>query len=492
MIDINPKNDDLYDFEETAIRAIQQLSQFLEQSHQSDAPASGYAPLREILGVLKAEKYLEQGGMSHADFDNFLSDYLKYSVQLHNPKHIAHQVSVPDYPSVLAGMVNAITNNPMAIYEMGPAAASLEFGVVNWMLKKVGWTPEPMPDTVSDDYDRSSHAAGVLVHGGSLANLTAMMAARARVAPNAWTKGTPNDLAIMVPKVSHYSNERAVAILGLGTDAIYPIDTDEWGVIKVASLDTTLNTIKADGKRCMAVIANCSSTATGLHDPLVPMGEFCQKNNLWFHVDACHGASALLSEKYKHQLEGIELADSVVWDAHKMLQVPALAAAALFKSATDIDAAFDTQASYLAYGENREGYDTLPRAVECTKAPISFKIFINIAFRGAQALGEFVESRYDLAKSFRQMILKRPHFIAPYEPETNILCFRFQGDNGEASDELQQTIRFAMMREKEFHITSTLINEVRYLRVTIMNKLTDESVLKNLLDRIESLAKELS
>jgi len=175
-----------------------------------------------------------------------------------------------------------------------------------------------------------------------------------------------------------------------------------------------------------------------------------------------------------------------------MLQVPALAAAGLLKSATDMDAAFHTQASYLAYGENREGYDSLPRAVECTKASISLKIFINLAFRGEKGLGDFVESRYDMAKTFRQLVLKRENFIAPYEPETNILCFRYQGHDGHAADDLQQKIRFAMMQRKEFHITSTLINDVRYLRVTIMNKLTDEEVLSRLLDKVEELALELA
>ncbi|MFT5677204.1 MAG: L-2,4-diaminobutyrate decarboxylase [Paraglaciecola sp.] len=79
-------------------------------------------------------------------------------------------------------------------------------------------------------------------------------------------------------------------------------------------------------------------------------------------------------------------------------------------------------------------------------------------------------------------------FYVPYEPETNILCFRYQGVDGKRSDALQQKIRFEMMKREEFHITSALINGVRYLRVTIMNKLTDENVLSSLLDEIEELA----
>ena len=482
---------DLDRFERMAEYTLKQLRKHLETSYSGDQPASGYAPLQKVLQALKVDDYIERGGMNTEQFEEFLQTYLKYSVQLHVPQHIAHQVSVPDYPGLLTGMINAVMNNPMAIFEMGPAASSLEFRIVNWMLEKIGWQPEPLPHTVPPTHDRSVHAAGVLVHGGSLANLTAMLAARARIAPHAWAEGTPTDLAIMMPKMSHYSNERAVAILGLGTNAIYLMDTNQWGVVDIAGLHPTLEKIRQDGKRCMAVIANACSTATGLHDPLAAMGKFCQQHKLWFHVDACHGASALLSDKYKRQLNGVELADSVVWDAHKMLQVPALAAAVLLKSGSDMDAAFHTQASYLAYGENREAYDSLSRTVECTKSSLSLKIFMNLAFRGEQGLVEYVESRYDMAKKFRRLILQRAHFIAPYEPETNILCFRYQGLDGGASNELQQHIRFELMRRKQFHITSTLINEVRYLRVTIMNRLTTESVLSDLLDEIELLAAEL-
>ncbi|MBT8140988.1 MAG: aminotransferase class V-fold PLP-dependent enzyme, partial [Gammaproteobacteria bacterium] len=426
---------DVAKLELIATDALKKLAQHISRAENRETPASGYAPLREILSTLKVEEFLKHGGMDQETFASFLDNYLRHSVQLHNPAFIAHQVSVPDYPGVLAGMINAALNNPMAIYEMGPAAASLEFRVVNWMLEKIGWTPEPFPDTVDEDFDRSSHAAGVLVHGGSLANLTAMLAARARIAPQAWTQGTPKDLAIMVPKVSHYSNERAVAILGLGTNAIYPIDVDAWGVVQVESLEKTYAKLSADGKRCMAVIANASSTATGLHDPLVAMGEFCQQHGLWFHIDACHGATALLSQNSRHFLDGIELGDSVVWDAHKMMQVPVLCAAALFKNATDLMAAFHQDASYLAYGENREGYDSVQRAIECTKASLSLKIFLNLAFMGEKNLGAFVDDRYAMASKFYEILKTRPNFIAPYQPETNILCFRYQGADGKASDD---------------------------------------------------------
>jgi len=483
---------DVATFEQVATDAVKKLSMHIENAETAKTPASGYAPMREILKKLKVEEFIQHGGMDKESFAEFLEKYLQHSVQLHHPSFIAHQISIPDYPGILAGLVNATVNNPMAIYEMGPAAASLEFRVVNWMLEKIGWTQEPMPDTVDNASIRSQHAAGVLVHGGSLANLTAMLAARAKIAPQAWRDGTPDDLAVLTPKVSHYSMERAVAILGLGTKAIYPIDVDENGVVIPESLENAYAKLRADGKRCMAVTANACSTATGLHDPLVPMGEFCKKYNLWFHVDACHGAPALLAEKAKRYLRGIELADSVVWDAHKMMQAPVLCAAVLFKQATYIDAAFHQDAHYLAQSENREGYDCIQRAVECTKASLSLKIFLNLAWRGEKGLGAYIDNRYAITKQFYEQIKARPNFICPYEPESNILCFRYQGKNGDISDSKQQKIRDLMVHRKQFHITSALVNGVRYLRLTVMNKLTDKKIITELLDMIEATAEELS
>lgn len=469
---------DLEVFEQTAIDALARLRSHVEASSRGQQPASGYAPLARVLDNLEIERWIVEGGMNRASFDAFLERYLQHSVQLHHPAHVAHQVSVPDYPAALAALVNGVTNNPMAIYEMGPAAAAIEFAVVNWMLTKVGWTPQPLSTEPGD-----RHGAGVLTHGGSLANLTAMLAARARIAPAAWDDGSPRDLAVLVPETSHYSNARALSILGLGSRSVYPLAVTDAGVIRADQLDAALARVHADGRRCMALVANACSTATGLHDPLQPIGEFCASHDIWFHADACHGATALLSKHSKHLLSGIELADSVAWDAHKMMQVPVICAAVLFRDSRHLDHAFHTEASYLAHGEDKDSFDSLQRAVECTKAALGFKIFLNLAWRGEVALGDYVDERYAAAKRFYEIIKARPGFHCPYEPESNILCFRFGTD-----DAALVRIRGELMREGRFHITSALVNGTRYLRLTVMNKLTDVATIESLLDAIEEKA----
>src|SRR5262249_30231522 len=161
---------------------------------------------------------------------------------------------------------------------------------------------------------------GVRPQAGSLANLTALLAARARVAPDAWEQGTPPDLAVLAPPSVHYSVRRAVAILGLGENAICKLEVDELERIRVDRLEDALERMRADGRRPMALVAASCATATGLHDDLNGIADFCERHGIWLHTDAAHGASALLSPKHSGLLDGIDRSDSLIWDAHKMLR----------------------------------------------------------------------------------------------------------------------------------------------------------------------------
>src|SRR5690606_37004977 len=276
----------------------------------------------------------------------------------------AHQTATPDFPAALADFVHGVINNPVNSDEMGAAAATVEFEVLRWMLEKVGFPA----------------GGGVLTHGGSLANLTALLAARARAVPEAWDEGVPGDLVILASPSAHYSISRAASILGLGQRAVVPLETDELGRIDPSRLPDI------SGRRVMALVAAACSTGTGLYDDLRAIGEWCREHGVWFHVDGAHGASALLSDRHAHLLDGLGLADSVIWDAHKMLRTSALAAAVLVRREGDLDAAFKQEASYLFYGD--QGFDQIVRTVECTKAELGLKVFLNLAWRGERGLGE--------------------------------------------------------------------------------------------------------
>lgn len=471
------------DFRALADRTIDQLSTYLSDLCSDEAPATGFAPLQTIFDELQIEHWIDHAGMDPSAYQAFLKKYLGYSVQIHHPRYMAHQVATPDTPGILAGMINSVLQNPMAIYEMGPAASAMELAVVAWMCKKIGW---PKPKFPFESDKAPSQAGGVLTHGGSLANLTALLAARSKFAPNSWNQGHPGDLAIMAPQASHYSVARAASVLGIGANQVFSIATNDLGVVKVEALEATLQKLQAAGKRCMALVANACSTASGLHDPLEEIGRFCQAKGLWFHVDACHGASGLVSKQLAPDLKGIELADSVVWDAHKMMQIPVLCAALLVRDANSLRGIFAQDANYLAFDEDPERYSALPFAIECTKSSMSLKLFLSLAMRGEQGIAQYIEGRYALAKGFYDYLEDQDDFHCLCAPQTNILCFRF-GDQ----EALQAKIRDRMLCERNFHLSSAKVSGKTYLRVALMNPRTDLNVLKKLVDEIRICAQAL-
>jgi L-2,4-diaminobutyrate decarboxylase len=273
-------------------------------------------------------------------------------------------------------------------------------------------------------------------------------------------------------------------MLGLGEQAVVPLAVDEYERIVPGRLGDAVERAEAAGLRPMALVAAACATSTGLHDDLEAVGRFCRARGIWFHVDAAHGASALLSPAHRGLLRGIEQSDSVVWDAHKMLRTSSLCAAILVRDLRRLDAAFQQSASYLIYGEGEAaGPDLLGRQVECTKAPLGLKVFMNLAWRGERGLGEYVAAQYDRTLRFWELISAREGFECLCRPESNILCFRYGGD-----DALQVDLRERLLAEGRFHLSSTEVSGVRWLRMSVMAPASSEETIEELLDAIERLA----
>ena len=464
---------DSAEYERLTEIAITAVTRHVEESQAGEVPVGSPPPLPELVDRLDLRSLVRAGGLDAERFEPWLAEVLAHSVRLHHPAQIAHQVGSPDVPSAVADLIHGAINQPMSIYEMGPAAHAMERVVVEWMTEKLGW-PEG--------------SGGVLTHGGSLANFTVLLAARAAAAPDAWVEGVDGTLAVLAPPSTHYSVRRSVAMLGLGERAVVDLEVDAEERIVSGALDDALERCRAAGRRPMALVAASCATSTGLHDDLEAIGAFCRDHGIWFHVDAAHGAPALLSPAHRDLLRGIEHADSAIWDAHKMMRTPALAAAVLLREGWRLEAAFKQKAAYLIYEDSEDaGPSLLERQVECTKAPMGMRIFMNLAFRGEDGIGAYVADRYDRTLRFWELIEARPGFECLSRPESNILCFRYGRD-----PELQVRLREQLLAEKRFHLSSTEVNGERWLRMTVTAPATSEETIEGLLDAIEAAASRTS
>ena len=452
-------------------RLVDALADYLRATTRGEGPVLPDAPPERTAAAFGEPFPAKPSG---EDLVALVTRVLAQSNHLHHPRYVGHQVSAPLPMAALCDLVAALANNGMAVYEMGPAATAMENAVVGWMAERLGLDPRK--------------AGGILTSGGSAGNLTALLAMRqAKAGHDVWERGQGAKLAVLVSEQAHYSVARAIRIMGWGADGVVPVATDARFRMRADALEGALAKARERGLEVLGVISSSCGTSLGAFDPLEAVADFCGKHGLWLHVDGAHGAAAVLTPKYAHLLRGSERADSVVWDAHKMMCMPALVTAVIYRDGGHANQAFAQQAAYL-FGKNV--HDSGQRTLECTKRMMSLKVYAALRSLGTDALGAYVERMFDMGKILARLIAERPALEVAVEPDCNIVCFRVRpaGTGGVDLDALQVRIREQLLASGEFYIVQTKLPAGVFLRVTLVNPLTGEAELVRLLDRVEQLA----
>lgn len=417
---------------------------------------------------------------AHGLLDRLKTDILPSSLAIHHPRNLGHQVAPPLPMAALCDLVAALSNQAMAVYETGPSATMLERQVVRWLCELIGW----------------QQADGILTSGGAQANLTALLAARQVTCgeKNAWKHGVAKQspIRILASEHAHYSIARAAGIMGLGTDAVIKVSADAQGSMRLDALIAAHRNCVKHGETVMAVAATAGCTPTGSIDPLLEIGRYCNAEKLWLHVDGAHGASALLSARHYGQLDGIALADSVVWDGHKLLYMPATVSAVLFRKAEHSYAAFAQHASYLFHGETPEAetFNTSYRTLECTKRMMGLKLWAAFSLYGLAGLGALVDAVFAKARMFAELLAGHAAFELLMAPQTNIVCFRHKKPDVDAAslNRHQAQLRQEIVHSGAFHLTQVELHGNIWLRTTLMNPFTRQTDLEALLDTLAQLA----
>ncbi|HYC61968.1 MAG TPA: pyridoxal-dependent decarboxylase [Thermoanaerobaculia bacterium] len=375
----------------------------------------------------------------------------RYSNQLHHPSYMGHQVCPPMLDAAVADLLISFTNNSTAVWEMSPIGTVIEKEVVRWLADLAGY-----PET----------AEGTAVSGGSAANLTGLLAARAR-----WN----NDLAnagkhpiVITSADAHYSIARAAAIMGIPAVDVLKVATDDAHRMDVGALEETLAAVEArDDANVLAIVATAGSTATGAFDKLDEIALLRDRFRTWLHVDAAHGASVLLSESLAHLVRGLERADSFSWDPHKMMWMPLSLGTILVRDGIWLRRAFEADAPYLFHaGSDNIGEMT----IQCSKRADAIKLWLLLRSRGTSPIVEAMEGVTQLTRYLYDRLAESDDFEPVHEPELNILCFRRKGFDDEQTAELRERL----IRSGRAWITTTILRGERVLRVTMMNPRTTE------------------
>jgi len=478
--------DSMYDpelFRQAGHRLVDQLTDYLLAAREGQMPVLPAASPAALANRYQQAPPDEPAPDAVKCLSQQVQELVEQGIHLQHPCYIGHQVGAPLPAGSLAELVTGVFNQSMAVFEMSPSATHIERQTARWLCTLLGWGKD---------------ADGVFTSGGSLGNLTALLTARNHATRGAaWEKGVRSGppLAMLVSEHAHYSVARAAGVMGLGQENVLRVPVDRQFRMDTAALPECYRAAIAQGKKVVAVVASAGTTATGSFDPLRQIGDFCRAQGVWFHVDGAHGASVLLSPQYRSLAEGIELADSVIWDAHKMLFLPGLATALLFRQGSHGYEAFSQEASYLFGRHAFPEYDLGLRTIECTRPMQAWKLWISFQLYGVRGLGELVTQKLDLARAFAAQLKAQPDFALLIEPMCNILCFRHipggakpETMSVEQLNEHQAKIRQRVLATGKFFLVQTRIGEALYLRCTLMNPYTTEEDLIRLLALIRECA----
>lgn len=326
-----------------------------------------------------------------------------------HPGYLGHMDPLPTTASIIGDWVAAALNNNMLSVEMSPLFSRLE--------------PLLMRE-IAQLFGLGDRAGGVLVSGGSLANLQALAVAR-----NVQLGTQKIGLArlgqppvFFVSEAAHTSVKKAAMMLGLGTEGAIAVPSNNRGQMDVSHLKAAIYRARQRGQQPFALVATAGTTVTGNIDPLMELAAIARTQNLWFHVDAAYGGALVFAENYRDRLRGIEQADSVTFNPQKWLYVTKTCASVLFRDMGHLQRHFQLTAPYMNTEEDWLNLGEI--TVQGTRHVDVLKLWLSLQHLGKQGIQALIEGSYGLTAQFLVAIRERPYLELATEPEMNILCFR--------------------------------------------------------------------
>uniref|UniRef100_A0A8C7V341 Cysteine sulfinic acid decarboxylase n=1 Tax=Oncorhynchus mykiss TaxID=8022 RepID=A0A8C7V341_ONCMY len=357
----------------------------------------------ELAALLDLE--LRENGEPQHQLLQRIRDVAKYSVKTNHPRFFNQLFAGVDYHALTGRFLTEALNTSQYTYEVAPVFVLMEDEVLSKLRSLVGW----------------AEGDGIFCPGGTMSNMYAMNVARYRAFPEVKLKGMWSlpRLAVFTSQQSHYSVMKAAAFQGIGTENVFKVKVDDRGCMIPEDLGETIELAKSQGAVPFFVHATSGTTVQGAFDPLEPIADICDRQGLWMHVDAAWGGSVLFSKEHKHLMRGVERADSVTWNPHKMMLTGLQCSAILLKDTTHLlKHCHSADAKYLFQQDKfyDTSLDTGDKSIQCGRKVDCLKLWLMWKAVGSKGLEERVDrktfsSPIYLTYVFRFCSVEQPLFV---------------------------------------------------------------------------------
>lgn len=387
--------------------------------------------------------------------------FTEHAIDPSDPACAAHLHTPPLAVAVAADVVAGAVNSSLDSWDQGPSGVAVEAEVVRALARLTGYDPET--------------ATGAMTSGGTESNLTGLMLAREHAARASAGNGTDGARRrILCSADAHFSVARSAGVLGLGEDAAVEVPLDDRRRMDPDGLRETLADVEAAGEVPIAVVATAGTTDLGTIDPLPEIAEITEARRLWLHVDAAYGGGAMFSHRLAPLLGGLERADSVAIDLHKLGWQPVAAGLFLVRDAALFDP-LQRRVAYLnAEDDEQAGYRSLlGRSLRTTRRADALKVAVTLRALGRSGLGALVDRCHDLARYAASRVTADPRLELHAAPELTTVVFRYRPGSGDP-DPVNAALRRCLLTEGRAVVGRTEFDGAVYLKLTLLNPNTTE------------------
>jgi L-2,4-diaminobutyrate decarboxylase len=416
---------------------------------------------------------------SSDDVSRFLRTVVANSIAVSDPATIAHLHCPPLLAALAAEVVISALNQSMDSFDQAPIATVVEQELIRWLCGEAGYP---------------AGADGTFTTGGSLSNYMGLLLARDAFLHNKWNwsaqkSGLPAEaskLRILCSDVSHFTVEKSASQLGLGTDAVVRVAVDDRFRMDLGSLRRALQDIRANGLLPMAIVATAGTTDLGSIDPLPELGAIAKSEDAWLHVDAAYGGALLFSKQHRDTLGGVEAADSLSIDFHKLFWQPIPCSALLLRDSNNFRF-IKIHADYLnpELHEDEGVPNLVTNSVLTSRRFDALKLWISFQSIGRIKLGAMIDRTIALAALAADVVRRLPQLQLICEPQLSTVVFRYVPTGaGTDADLLNASIRKQLFDRGSAVLGHTRVNGIQCLKFTCMNPAVEESRLESLLSEI--------
>ncbi|CAA0176298.1 aspartate aminotransferase family protein [Tenacibaculum maritimum] len=432
---------------------------------------------REEMDAVFLQEAPEKSTPATEVLDFVMENVIPYSNIMTHPKSYSFVPGPSNYISTMADTLATGFNIFSGGWVTSPAAAELEIVTMNWLLKMFDFPVE--------------RGGGIFTSGGSMANLTALVTARRIKCGDDFSKAI-----IYLSDQAHSSNIKAIRVLGFKKEQVRVLPTDIDFKISINKLKNAIAKDKLEGLNPFCFIASAGTTNTGTVDPLNAIADICEEEGLWFHIDGAYGGAAILSEKGKKALRGIERADSLTVDPHKWFFQPYEIGCLLVKNKGWLSSTFSENPEYLRDIEgNTSEINFYDYGIQLTRRFRALKFYMSIKTYGLETFRKAITYNINLAEEVEAILRKSRNWEIVSPATLAVINFRYHPIGMSLSekelDALNQEISKKVMESKEALLVTTLLNGEVVLRMCLINPKTSIEDVKETLLLCNSFAEEI-